>query len=186
MKTKSIFIISFIISIIIGTIIHFVYEWSGYNFIVGLLAPVNESVWEHLKLILVPATLFGIFFSFYTKKKATPNIDYMNFWYYLAGNIVIGMCIVVFGFYLFYAITKTHNIVVDISLYIISMITIFYLTYKFMHNKNLNKRLGDRNIYGIACILALFVLFTLFTVKPPKFPLFKDPVSETYGIYQTY
>lgn len=106
MKTKSIFIISCIISIIIGTLLHFVYEWSGNNFIVGLFAPVNESVWEHLKLILLPATLFGIFFSYYimknsknktTNKPKTINnkVNYSNFWYFLSGNIIIAMLIVV-------------------------------------------------------------------------------------------
>ena len=35
-----------------GTLIHFLYGLSGEFFLVGLLAPVNESVWEHLKLAL--------------------------------------------------------------------------------------------------------------------------------------
>ena len=41
-----------------GTLIHFLYGLSGEFFLVGLLAPVNESVWEHLKLALWPTTLW--------------------------------------------------------------------------------------------------------------------------------
>lgn len=37
-----------------GTLLHFLYGLSGEFFLVGLLAPVNESVWEHLKLALWP------------------------------------------------------------------------------------------------------------------------------------
>ena len=36
--------------IIAGSLLHFVYEWTGYSDIMGLFTPVNESVWEHLKL----------------------------------------------------------------------------------------------------------------------------------------
>lgn len=44
----------------LGTLWHFVYEWSGKNFLLGLIAPVNESVFEHFKLLLVPVFLFTI------------------------------------------------------------------------------------------------------------------------------
>lgn len=44
----------------LGTLWHFVYEWSGDNFLLGLIAPVNESVFEHLKLLLVPVFLFTL------------------------------------------------------------------------------------------------------------------------------
>ncbi len=207
MKTKLFFIISCIICILIGSALHFAYEWSGNNFIVGLFTPVNESVWEHLKLILVPCTLFGIVFYFFIRKKEenkkqmqkqiqikTKNkviknnlfSKYINFWYYLSGSIIIGMIIVVVGFYLFYSITGTHNLIVDIGLYIISIIAVFYFTYTFMQNESLNKRLGNRNIYGIMCIISLFILFALFTISPPKLPIFIDSTSNSYGIYMTY
>ncbi len=44
----------------LGTLWHFVYEWSGKNFLLGLIAPVNESVFEHFKLLLVPVFLFTL------------------------------------------------------------------------------------------------------------------------------
>ena len=43
--------ISTIIIIILGVLLHFAYEWSGNNNIVGLVTPVNESVWEHMKIL---------------------------------------------------------------------------------------------------------------------------------------
>ena len=38
-------------TLVIGTLSHFFYQWSGENFLIGLLSPVNETVWEHLKLL---------------------------------------------------------------------------------------------------------------------------------------
>mgnify|MGYP000053728440 CR=1 FL=1 len=51
-----------------GTFWHFVYEWSGENFLLGLIAPVNESVFEHLKLLLVPVFLFTLIEFIYLTK----------------------------------------------------------------------------------------------------------------------
>lgn len=50
---------------ILGTLLHFTYEWSQNNAIVGLFSAVNESTWEHLKLLFFPMlflTLFELFF----------------------------------------------------------------------------------------------------------------------------
>ena len=35
---------------LLGTVMHFVFDWSGQSAPVGAFAAVNESVWEHLKL----------------------------------------------------------------------------------------------------------------------------------------
>lgn len=51
---------------ILGTLLHFTYEWSQNNAIVGLFSAVNESTWEHLKLLFFPMfflTLFELFLS---------------------------------------------------------------------------------------------------------------------------
>jgi hypothetical protein len=44
---------------LLGSLIHFLYDLSGKSLLVGLIAPINESVWEHLKLPLVPTLLCG-------------------------------------------------------------------------------------------------------------------------------
>ena len=50
-------IIGFVFVSVIGTLAHFVFEWSGNNTVVGLFCPINESPWEHLKLIFFPGTI---------------------------------------------------------------------------------------------------------------------------------
>ena len=47
-------IIGFIFTSVLGTLMHFFYEWSNDNSIVGLFCPVNESPFEHLKLLFFP------------------------------------------------------------------------------------------------------------------------------------
>ena len=58
-------IIGAVFTIITGTLLHFVYEWSGESLLVGIFSPINESVWEHLKLLFFPMSvwiLLGILF----------------------------------------------------------------------------------------------------------------------------
>ena len=53
-------IISAIFAIILGTILHFTYDWSGNNAFVGALSSINESTWEHLKLVFYPMLITSI------------------------------------------------------------------------------------------------------------------------------
>ncbi|HEY5248811.1 MAG TPA: DUF6512 family protein [Dermatophilaceae bacterium] len=45
--------------VVAGTLAHFVYSWSGERRVVGRVSPVNESVWEYTKLVVVPVLLLG-------------------------------------------------------------------------------------------------------------------------------
>ena len=47
-------LVSFVIASALGVLFHFMYEWTGENAIAGLFFPINESTWEHLKLIFFP------------------------------------------------------------------------------------------------------------------------------------
>lgn len=46
--------------LVLGTLSHFFFDWSGENRLVGIFAAVNESTWEHLKLLFFPALLFWV------------------------------------------------------------------------------------------------------------------------------
>lgn len=53
-------ILSAIFAIILGTLLHFTYEWSGNNAFVGAFSSINESTWEHLKLAFYPMLITSI------------------------------------------------------------------------------------------------------------------------------
>ncbi len=58
-------IFSAIFAIILGTLLHFAYEWSGNNAFVGSFSSINESTWEHLKLAFFPMLITAIIRLFY-------------------------------------------------------------------------------------------------------------------------
>ena len=76
-QTKTI-LLSYIIFTIMGSLLHFTYKKSGNNFFVGLFTPINESVFEHLKLVIFPIIIFSIFFYFFTEKRFN-NIFFISF-----------------------------------------------------------------------------------------------------------
>ena len=53
-SSKRVMILAAIVVFVLGTLAHFVYDWSGQNSFIGLLTPVNESTWEHMKLLFFP------------------------------------------------------------------------------------------------------------------------------------
>ena len=126
---KRILIIACIASILLGVFLHFAFNLFGQNSIVGLFAPVNESVWEHLKLIFVPITAFSIGFFFYTKKKFSNMLLTTLF-----GNIV-GMFVVVTLYYLGTMIFSEDNMVYNIIIFALGMISSYFVLYFGIYNE---------------------------------------------------
>lgn len=51
----------FLFTSVLGTLSHFFYDWSGRNPLAALISPVNESIWEHMKLLFFPSLLWSLF-----------------------------------------------------------------------------------------------------------------------------
>lgn len=176
---KKIIIIACIISILLGIFLHFAYEISSNNAIVGIFTPVNESVWEHLKLHFIPFALFGIFFYFYAKKKFS-NIFLITFL-----GTILGMFTIVVLHYLGTLLFKDTNVIYGIISYIISMMISFYVFYLGIYNNQFLQETNDSTVLGICALTLLFALFSLNTFFPIKLNITKDPITKTYGIYKT-
>ena len=51
----------FLTTAVLGTLAHFAYRWSDGALLAGVFCAVNESVWEHMKLLFFPVFLFSGF-----------------------------------------------------------------------------------------------------------------------------
>lgn len=175
---KKILVIACIASILVGVFLHFAYDLSGKNIIIGSITPVNESVWEHLKLLFVPFTLFSIFFYFYTKKKFS-NMFLVTFF----GNLVGGFVIVTL-YYLGTTIFAKDNMVFNIIAYILGIISAYFTLYFGIYSEEFINDTKDSTVLGIAALSILFVLFILNTYFPLRMNLTIDPNTKTYGIFK--
>ena len=171
---KSVFkfqIISTIFVIILGTLLHFTYNWSNNNPLVGAFSAVNESTWEHLKLIFFPMLITIIIGYFYIGK----NVP--NFLCAKTLGIITSILFTIIFFYTYSGILGTNFAFLNILTFLISVVIGEYIAYKFMiSNLSCNKILS---IILLFLLLFSFIFFTYFT---PKIGLFEDPVTCYYGM----
>ena len=174
-RMKYVSIIGFIFTVISGALLHFLFEASGGNTLVGAFTPVNESIWEHLKLLLFPAVFFGIFEYFcYGKYK-------QNFFPSKIYGILIGTASIVVLYYTYSGIIGTRFAAVDISLFVIGTAIAYYLPYIFM--KKVTVFVSEKDsIISIVILAVVILMFIYFTFHTPMLALFKDPISDDYGI----
>lgn len=171
---KKWYIVGTFFIIVFGMLLHFVYEWSGNNTFVGIFSAVNESTWEHLKLLFWPSFFFSIIEYICIGK------DYNNYITAKAVSFYAGILSIIFLFYTYTGIVGDNFIVIDILIFIISVIISQYIGYKItICNKDVNVKV---NTISFMAIVILALAFIFFTVSPPQIALFKDPVTGGYGI----
>lgn len=150
---------------ILGTLAHFFYEWSNNNVIVGLFAPINESTWEHMKLIFFPMLLFSLI-AIPRLKEEYPCITSSV----LLGNI-IGTALIPIMFYTYTGIIGYSVFILDIAIFIFAVICAFVITYKLTISCGIQ---DYKNILYVV-IFIIFICFIVFTFRPPSIALFATP-----------
>jgi len=165
-------IIGFIFVVIFGSLLHFVYQWSGNNQLVGLFAPINESTWEHLKLLLVPMVLFSIVEYFAIGK------NYPNFIAAKALGIVLGMIAIVAIFYTYTGILGNHFLWADILTFILGVAIAYLYSWRIINKQPIGP---IAQIIGIILVVMLALCFVILTFSPPHIPIFLDSVTKSYG-----
>jgi hypothetical protein len=174
-ETRSIFwyeLAGMVFITIIGSMLHFTFEWSGFQPIVGVFSAVNESVWEHLKIAFWPTLLFAIFEYRYLITKTN------NFFFAKALGIFSIMVIIPVIFYA-YTIFIEHNLTIDVISFIFAIIVGQLFSYKLLTFKKLSK---DLKLISIVAITILALAFVAFTFYPIQIQLFQDPITGEYGI----
>lgn len=158
-------IFSVIFTYILGTLLHFIYDWSKQNLVVGLFSAINESTWEHLKLIFFPMLIVLIIGYFYLKQK--PN----NYICAKTIGILTAMAFTVVFFYTYTGVIGKNIDIINIASFFIAVLLGEILSY-FLMIKDFK---CNKNVV-IIVLITLVILFFVFTVKPPKIGLFISPV----------
>lgn len=166
-------IAGFIFVCILGTLTHFIFDWSTQNAFIGVFSPVNESVWEHLKMLFFPYLIWSIGEYFLLKKPENLFLSKLI-------GIIAGMLITVFIYYTYTGATGSESMIMDIFSFIVGVGAAFIISYAMM--KNGRNKSKPTEIVSVMLLLAVAAVFIIFTFSPPMIPLFEDPKSFTYGI----
>ncbi len=153
-----------IFTIIAGIISHFVYEWSGNNFLVGLFFPVNESTWEHMKLLFFPMFAYALVVG-KKMEQQYPCIHNAMF-----TGILVGLGMIPVLFYTYTGILGFHVDWLNIALYIISVLVAYFVVYKAAGDCTQKDSKVLRYIMYV-----LIIAFMVFSVYPPEIGLFMSP-----------
>lgn len=152
----------FIISIL-GVAWHYLYSWSGGNRILAALVPVNESIWEHLKLGYWSLILFSIP-EFFSIGKKVNNYFFAKF----IGILALEVCILVIH-YTYTLLLGNIILWIDISSFVFGVMVCQHMVYKLFLTKKLKK---ER--LGFTGFISLGLLFIILTYYPPDLGIFRD------------
>lgn len=170
---KKIILSSFII-FILSTLFHSLYNYLPC-FLTSIIVPVNESIFEHMKMIFTSYMFYLLIKILFNKKHENNLIS--SFVIASLFNIVIFLIIYIPIYLLF-----GEKLVVTLILYFITILISNYLMYK-IQNKKINSKINKYSVYIIPLV---YIVFTLFTYFPLKNMLFLDPATNTYGIIKTH
>ena len=155
-----------------GTILHFLYDWTGGSILVVPFSGVNESTWEHMKLLFWPLFLFSLIQRLFFK-------DQESYWCVKLAEILLGLVLIPVLFYTYNGVFGKSPDWVNIAIFYISAAAAFLLEWwLFKRNRPDCKRPG----LAFAAICLIGVLFVVFTFAPPQIPLFQDPLTKAYVI----
>lgn len=165
--------IGIFIILLLSVFSHFIYDFFP-NIIFSIFFPVNESIWEHMKLIITPTLIFMLFEYLFYKKK---NIKYNNLSLSYIISIILGI-IIYLMIYLPIHYTIGHNLIISIIILIIVYLFIELLSYKLI----IRKEIKNSKIISIVLIIITYLVFLTLTYFPPKIDLFYDTQKDSYGI----
>ena len=164
MEMKRAYIISAILAAAAGTALHFLYTISP-NLISALLAPVNESVWEHLKLLFWPVLGAAVVLSARAPCRIRLWCGFLT--------ALLAMPVFLLGMYYLLRRLGLSGLALDILLYYVTRFGGFWLAWHLLRAVRLQRHCG--------ILLMLVILYgaglILFTFAAPPLKLFTPPAA---------
>lgn len=164
-NNKKLEILTISIMIVCGTLMHFVCDIFSNDIVVkilGVIFPVNESSWEHMKMLWYPFLVAGIVLS---HKEKNPGY----FGAFVISGIVAMLTII--GCFAFYqSFTTTSVLIIDIISFMLVMIFCGMLAFHLSKEEWLKKQF----IFWFVCSILVTALLIYLTYCPGPGYLFLD------------
>ena len=173
MNLKKMIFINTIITFLLCFLTHFLYEWLP-NPIFAILFPVNESIWEHMKMMYTTILLYGIIEYLIMKKF---KIIHNNFLLSTFSKSIIAIPIYLIIFLPLYNIFG-ENMFISISLLLITIFVVNLIGYSVL---KLNEFTYQKTI-SILGIILFYIIMGYLTYNPPMQEIFFDIKEQKYGI----
>ncbi len=164
----------FLFTAVAGVLLHFLYDWSNQSALVAPFSAVNESIWEHMKLLYFPM------FAFALVERQFIGDEYENYWCAKLAGILLGLMLIPVLYYSYTGIFGVQIDWINIAIFFVATASTYLL------ETWLSRQEGWKCAFPLLALLILCVIgyvFVVWTYVPPEIPLFKDPVTGKYGIF---
>ena len=161
----------FAVTAFLGTVLHFAYDWLGGAWWVAPLSGVNESTWEHMKLLFWPMLLFAVVQAFFFRARG-------DFFCIKLRGMLLGLILIPVIFYTYNGAIGKSPDWLNISIFFATAAVVYLYEARLLRGEVR----GCRPRAAVALLLTLGALFVIFTFKTPSLGIFRDPVTGTYGI----
>ena len=164
----------FLTTAVLGTLAHFAYRWSDGALLAGVFCAVNESVWEHMKLLFFPMFLFSVV------QVCCLGRNYPNFLAARGVSTVTGVALIPVLLYTYTGVLGRHLLWADIAVFYLSVLGAFALDFRLLRRGRFTSLW--QQILGLLALWGLAFLFVYCTFHPPELGLWQDPVTLGYGL----
>ncbi len=173
MNLKKMIFINSILVFLLCFLTHFVYDLLPNN-LFAIFFPVNESIWEHMKMLYTTFLIYGIIEYLILKKF---DIEHNNFLIttYLKAILCIPIYLIM---YLPFYFNFGENMIITFIILFIAILITNFIGYKILKLKEI----PYQKIIAIILIIITYVVMAILTFKAPHYDLFFDTQKEKYGI----
>lgn len=167
--------IGFAVVGLLGAAGHFLFAWSGRNPLIGAFAAVNESVWEHMKLLFFPTFLFsGV-------QMSAIGRNYPNFLASRTISVLMGLVLIPTVFYTYSGALGFRVEWFDILIFYLADGVMFLTDYRLLRQGRMTALW--QQITGLFTLWILAFLFVWCTFRPVYLALWQDPITGRFGIW---
>ena len=165
-------ITGFVFTSILGTFLHFLFDLTGGSAVAAVFSAVNESIFEHMKLIYYPMLLFAFV------EHRTFGTEIETFWCIKLTGILLALVLIPSVYYLYTGALGVSADWFNITIFFLAAGAAFWLETKLFQRQ---WGCGMSERIALARIGLIGAVFTTATFYPPRIPLFQDPITGTYG-----
>ena len=151
-------VLGYIVVAILGLVSHFAYDFFNID-ILKIVFPYNESVFEHLKLVIFPSIIYLIIDLIITKNRSRIFESYIS-------GIFISLLFMIVGYYTYSGIIGTDISWANIAIFFICIAIVFIFRYKKITLFDFSN--------SVIVLIILLIIIELFTFYPADINLFTN------------
>lgn len=158
----------------VGSLLHFLFDWTGHNRVAAIFSAVNESYWEHIKIAVWPVVVLHVVLFAAGGYRYPSFLPASTIALYSIPISMIGLI------FLYKSITRRNVLWLDITVFFI-VIAIAQAVFVLILGELAAS--AATIVLSILFLVGLLAAFSRFTLRPPREPdMFVDPIVSKYGL----